>query len=306
MQTFELFDYFPNCHSPVFDWESHNRKFSTRNIIFRATTKAVEYPEHWGGLSVKTICTGEEYFFLEGERFVLSPEKFLILNDGQYYGSQVRSNTEVESFTINFTQQFVAKARAALLLEESRLIDQPDASPAHTIEFIQHFHRHDDIITPCIRLIYQLSQNFHANRQRIEEAYFYLLRALLQKQMGVQLEMHRTPGRKRATKEELFRRLMRGRDFVESNFHLPLSLQDMARVSCLSVYHFLESFRKLFGCTPYQYLTKVRLERAKIMLETSDVSVQQVCQQVGYEDISSFSKLYKKTFGISPSKAGNI
>jgi len=306
MQTFELFDYFPNCHSPDFDWESHNRKFSTRNVIFRATTRAAEYPEHWGGLSVKTVCTGEEHFFLEGERFVLNPDKYLILNDGQHYGSQVLSNAEVESFTVNFTRHFVEEARAALLIEESRLIDQPDLALTLPIEFIQHFHRHDDIITPCIRHIYQLSQRFHANQQSIEEAYFYLLKALLRKQVGVQLEIHKTPGLKRATKEELFRRLMRGRDYVESNFHTPLSLQDMARVSCLSVYHFLESFRKLFGCTPYQYLTKVRMERARIMLETSDISVQQVCQAVGYEDISSFSKLYKKTFGVSPSKASNI
>jgi len=302
MRKFELFDYFPNCNSPSFDWDAHNRYFDSRNVIFHAKTKAAEYPEHWGCLSVKTVISGVENFFIEREKFALTKDKYLILNHGQHYGSQVYAESEVESFTINYTEEFVALALQALLTNEQVLIDTPDLDADNALEFIQHFHDHDGIITPALRRIYSLSQQFQANYALIEEAYFDLLKALLAKQTGIQTQIQKTPGLKNTTRQELFRRLVRGKEFIESNFDANISLNDMAQVSCLSIYHFLESFNQVFGCTPYQYLIRVRLKHAKQMLECKDISVQEVCQSVGYDDVSSFSKLYKKTFGISPSK----
>lgn len=302
MSEFLLFDFYPDAQAPTFNWESHNALFKTKNVVFWAKSCAAEFPEHWGCFSIKTVLSGTEYFFLEGEKFALTPHKYLILNDGQHYGSQVASEEQVESFTINFSETYLAEAMQALLADDAPLLDDPTNIGHYKLEFLQHFHEHDAIITPILQQIYTLSQHFKQNEMRIEDAYFNVLKALLQKESAVQQVIAKTPGAKQSTKTELFRRLSRGKDFIDSNFNQSIALDDMAQVSYLSKYHFLESFKQVFHLTPYQYLTKVRLEQARNMLKNQDISVQEVCQSVGYEDISSFSKLYKKTFGILPSK----
>ncbi|MBK7871697.1 MAG: helix-turn-helix transcriptional regulator [Saprospiraceae bacterium] len=303
---FFLFEHFPDCRHPAFDWEKHNEIFKKRNVIFRAKTHYSEFPEHWGCLSVKTVSTGVESFFIENEHFVLNQEKYLVLNEGQYYGSHVESEKEVESFTINFSQEFVKQAVNTLFTHDEELINNPSFETVAIPEFVQYFYNHDTIITPLIQKIKLLSDHFSANQNQIEDAYYQLFRALMLKKKEVNQLIQKTPALKKSTQIELYRRLTRAKDYIDSHFAKSISLDDIAQVACLSTFHFLTCFKALHGLTPYQYLTRVRLQQAKKLLKTKDISVQEVCQMVGYEDISSFSKLYKKTFGASPSKTEKI
>lgn len=302
MNKFLLFDHFPDCRHPGFDWERHNRLFKSKNVIFWAKSRQVEFPEHWGCLSVKTVFAGVENFVIDNEPFALTTNKYLILNDGQHYGSYIDSEEEVESFTINFTSEFIKEIMPSLQQAPGQLLDAPSPSDSENLEFIQHFHLHDTLITPLIARIRLLVKDFRQNQLELEDAYYYFFKALVQKYHDSNQIINKAPATRKSTKVELTRRLARARDFMDSNFTKAISLEDIAQVACMSQYHLLDCFKAIYALTPYQYLTQVRLEEAKKLLETRDVSVQQVCQSVGYEDISSFSKLYKKTFGISPSK----
>ncbi|MDX1942198.1 MAG: AraC family transcriptional regulator [Saprospiraceae bacterium] len=303
---FFLFEHFPDCRHPTFDWESHNEIFKKRNVIFRAKTRYADFPEHWGCLSVKTVATGMETFLIENESFILNNEKYLVLNEGQYYGSHVESEKEVQSFTINFSQAFVREAMSAMSGDTTQLLDDPFLETPVMPEFVQYFYEHDVVVTPLIQKIRLLSDNFSEHQYQIEDSYYQLFQALLLKKEEVSRFIQKTPALKKSTQVELFRRLARAKDYMDSHFAKPLSLEELAQVACLSTFHFLSCFKTLHGLTPYQYLTQVRLRQAKNLLTISDNSVQQVCHAVGYEDISSFSKLYKKTFGVPPSKTEKI
>lgn len=302
MNKFLLFDHFPDCRHPAFDWERHNRLFKSKNVIFWAKSRQVEFPEHWGCLSVKTVFAGVENFVIDNEPFALTPSKYLILNDGQHYGSYIDSEEEVESFTINFTSEFIKEIMPSLQQAPGQLLDVPSPSDAKNIEFIQHFHPHDTLITPLIARIRLLAKDFWQNQLELEDAYYYFFKALVQKYHDSHQIINKAPATRKSTKIELTRRLARARDFMDSNFTKAISLEDIAQVACMSQYHLLDCFKAIYALTPYQYLTQVRLQAAKNLLESKDISVQQACQRVGYEDISSFSKLYKKNFGVSPSK----
>jgi AraC-like DNA-binding protein len=95
-------------------------------------------------------------------------------------------------------------------------------------------------------------------------------------------------------------RLERARSFMHERFADALDLDALARQAFFSRYHFLRAFRREFGITPHQYLVQRRLEAAKELLQSTDKSITQVCFEVGYESMGSFSTLFHRRVGVSP------
>lgn len=103
-----------------------------------------------------------------------------------------------------------------------------------------------------------------------------------------------------ATDSDTHRRLVRARKFIDDCYHLPLDLGQISSEACLSPYHFLRLFRKAFNKTPHQYLTERRIEKAKELLSSSGLTVTDVCFEVGFESLGSFSSLFHKRVGHPP------
>jgi AraC-like DNA-binding protein len=81
----------------------------------------------------------------------------------------------------------------------------------------------------------------------------------------------------------------------------PLTIDAVARGAAISPFHFIRQFQALFGETPHQYRIRARLERAKELLQSSDFSVTDVCMEVGFSSLGSFSDLFARRVGVSPS-----
>jgi len=107
---------------------------------------------------------------------------------------------------------------------------------------------------------------------------------------------------KESTRKELYRRVCLARDFITENYSRKFSLKEVAQRSCLSVNHLLRSFKAVFGMSPYQFLARVKLSKAKFFLEKSDYLVAQISFLVGFDSISSFIRLFKSVFNVTPLK----
>jgi len=101
--------------------------------------------------------------------------------------------------------------------------------------------------------------------------------------------------------DDVFRRLCRARDLVHERSAEPLTGARLARTAGVSRYHFLRLFRDAFGETPHRYLTRVRLERARKLLAADAGSVTDVCLEVGFSSLGSFSTLFARRVGMPPS-----
>jgi AraC-type DNA-binding domain-containing proteins len=99
----------------------------------------------------------------------------------------------------------------------------------------------------------------------------------------------------------LYRRVVQAKLFIDERFAESIDLDNIADEAYFSKFHFIRLFKNIYNKTPHQYLTQVRIEKAKLLLST-DISISEVCYSVGFESMSSFSGLFKKTVGISPSK----
>ena len=99
---------------------------------------------------------------------------------------------------------------------------------------------------------------------------------------------------------EILQRLGRARDFIDHCYDHPLSLDQISEKACFSRYHFLRLFRQAFNKTPHQYLIERRIEKAKELLGDDELRVTDVCFEVGFQSLGSFSTLFHKTVGQAP------
>ena len=97
------------------------------------------------------------------------------------------------------------------------------------------------------------------------------------------------------------RRLCSARDMLRELHDRPLSIQHVAREAAMSPFHFIRQFEAVFGATPHQFRIQARLDRAKRLLALSDYSVTDVCLEVGFSSLGSFSDLFARRVGTSPS-----
>ena len=100
---------------------------------------------------------------------------------------------------------------------------------------------------------------------------------------------------------EDLRRLRRARDRMDRDYALPLDVPALARGAYMSPGHFQRSFRAAYGETPYSYLMTRRIERAKALLRRGDMSVTEVCFEVGCTSLGSFSSRFTELVGETPS-----
>src|SRR4029077_213289 len=108
------------------------------------------------------------------------------------------------------------------------------------------------------------------------------------------------PAVRPSTREELWRRVNRARDFLHAHLGSPITLSDVATAACLSPFHLLRTFQAAFQQTPHQYLNQCRLERAKFLLERTTIPVTAICLDCGFASLGSFSALFHKSCGMSP------
>ena len=99
---------------------------------------------------------------------------------------------------------------------------------------------------------------------------------------------------------DVYERLCRARNFIDVAYDLPLNLHEISSKACFSRYHFLRLFRQTFDKTPHQYLVERRIEKAKELLRGAQLSVTDVCFEVGFQSLGSFSTLFHKTVGHPP------
>ncbi len=101
--------------------------------------------------------------------------------------------------------------------------------------------------------------------------------------------------------EDSNRRLLRARDAIDGSYAEPLDVPTLARIAHVSEAHFIRTFRATFGETPNRYLQRRRVERAMWLLRSTDRSVTNICMDVGFASLGTFSRVFREIVGEPPS-----
>jgi AraC-like DNA-binding protein len=101
--------------------------------------------------------------------------------------------------------------------------------------------------------------------------------------------------------EDFNRRLLRARDAMDRAYAEPLDVRAVAAVAHVSEAHFIRSFRTVFGETPHRYLQRRRVERSMFLLRETHRSVTDICFDVGFSSLGTFSRTFREIVGETPS-----
>jgi AraC-like DNA-binding protein len=102
--------------------------------------------------------------------------------------------------------------------------------------------------------------------------------------------------------EEQNRRLLRARDAMDRTYAQPLDIPTLARIAHVSEAHFIRTFRQTFGEPPHRYLQRRRVERAMFLLRATDTSITEICLDVGFTSLGTFSRTFRAIVGESPTE----
>ena len=272
-----------------------------QNAVFSGKGTQYYVPDFEGSLSIKSVISGSAVWETPpNRRFELHENTYLILNDRQHYRMTIDSARAVTTFCVFFERGFVEDIFRSKVSPARELLDEPETARPEGVGFIERIEPQQG---PVRRELQRLKQRLAGGLLSTEEStagVYRLAERLLAEHRQTRFLASRLPAVRRATREELLRRVLRGRDFLLSHLSESVPLKDAARVACLSPFHFHRAFQAAFHETPHQHAMRHRLERARRLLYGTDRSVTEVCLEAGFESLGSFSTLFRRTYGASP------
>jgi len=283
------------------------------NAILNGRSTRHHESQFAGPLSIKTVIAGSAAWETGEGRFELVPGTVLLLNDGEEYTVTVAALQPVETFCLFFERGFVEDAARAATTGSARLLDAPDRVEA--VSFYERLMFDPALMEEVLRAYRVLGSSAPRvlggqtinrgpegprTREAVSESFYTIALQLVRMQCDVNARVAKLPSVRAATRDELARRLAVATSYLHANSARGVTIAEAARATCLSPFHFHRLFTQFHGVTPHRYLSRLRLERARALLRSSDRSVLDVAIDCGFESLGSFSALYKRTFGVTP------
>jgi AraC-like DNA-binding protein len=260
------------------------------------------YAQGAGGLSIKSFFGGQAAYTVGRARYMVDDRAYLVLNHGQPYTISIEADAPVESFCIFFAAGLAEAVQRSLTTTAGQLLSDPAGPATPALLFFERTYPHDGLLSPTLLRIRQALAIGAVEPGWLDEQLHMLMQALLQIHWDVYREVEALPAARAATREELYRRVHRAREYAAASFDTPVTLTAMARVADLSPNHLLRTFKQAFGQTPHQYLTSLRLEQARRLLAHTDRPVTEICFTVGFESLGAFSWLFRRRVGVAPAE----
>lgn len=260
-----------------------------------------QYYAEWAGpLSLKSFYNGKAYYDVGNGLYAVDSNNYLILNKQQPYTLTIDSQRDVESFCLFFEAGFAEEVSRSLTTNLNQMLDDPNKPAITPINFVQRLYPHKYLACVLNNLRLFIDQRRYEHEWIREQLHEIMQKLLFVHQDICHHETEQLLAVRAVTRTELYKRLYRAKDFAAASFNQSITLNEMAKVACLSPNHFLRTFKQAFGRTPHQYLTDLRLAQAKHLLEKTDLSIVNICFEVGFESQGSFSWLFRRHEGIPP------
>lgn len=134
-----------------------------------------------------------------------------------------------------------------------------------------------------------------------KEWFLDLSERIIYQEYGNYLALKEIKLAKASTRKEVLQRLQRAKEYIDLNFLQIKEIKEVADHCRMSEYDFFRRFKEVYKKTPYQYITEQKMHLAKYLLKGSKQSVSEIAVSCNYPDVFTFSKAFKKFYGVAPS-----
>jgi len=278
------------------------KELSNRNrLVSEYTCNAATSLLDTSSYAMKFVISGIEKCIVNSRAMSIFPDNFTIINAGTDYCSLIDSITPVHTLTLHLNTKFVEDFNRCFFLEEEDLLAHAEFK--NKPEFVETLYPlHGNIRYNLAHLKRQLDKGLQDEMLLNEYLYHCLTGYYQVYYKEIDDKYQSLSFLKTKTKKEVFRRLLLAKEYLHSNSYKDIKLEDLATYCCLSINHLLRTFKEAYGKSPHQYLTQLRLDRAKALLKTTDYPLSEISGLVGFENVSSFVRLFKTSAGITPFK----
>jgi len=274
--------------------------FEDHCLFLGKSDAPISFPERFCALGIVSMLEGSGKFTVNGSNITLNETGFLVVNRGSTLSfSLPRAGAHVTLLYFN-------TILSDLVLEKFFFSEYRSKTAEVNIDdfsLIEHVHYENASLKQYLPLLIELGNScasFNALKADM------VIRSMLEYIISENHEAIQVSSKlkvvKRSTRVDLYKRLTMTKNWIDLNYGQPVKLDHLAGISMLNAEHFLRLFKQAYGKTPRHYLTEVRIERAKHLLHHTDMAISQVCNEIGFESISSFSLLFRQYTGSSPGR----
>ncbi len=272
------------------------------NLIIHSRTKEFSKRVDDSGLSIKMGVRGIEHYFIDNECHEVSSTNYLVVNKHRQFDCFLKSEEEVEAICLYVSPTIVREVYAHWVSDTDQQLNDPFEWKHENPVFSEKLYglTENELGQFLMNLKLQLIQSNGEMPFNFNGFYYTLAEKLMLSQIKINRQINNISSVKASTKKELFKRLTLARNYIFENYTTNLQLDDLAKIAFLSKYHLLRTYKQVFDITPYQEVLKLRLEKAKQMMQ-GEYSLEDIAFKLGFSDRRSFTKAFKKLEGVSPS-----
>jgi AraC family transcriptional regulator len=250
-----------------------------------------------GPFSIFTNISGSSIVTTDKRGVVVRDDFFYVSNQDQHYTLEVEKTQKAETFNIHFGEFFASEVLKSLTTSPHELLENA-ALPSQAFALHNRLYKRSEKTHQIIRNL----QTENDNKLFEEECLAALMVEILKEDQATQKIIQRIVSVKQSTREEILKRLTVVTDYIYSTYDRDISLDELANIACLSKFHFLRLFKIAFQITPLQFITNIRMIRAKEILQHKKNEVKEIGRMLGFKDSSSFSRTFFNYYGVYPTQ----
>lgn len=272
------------------------------NYIMRFNSELSYYPYNGNSLTIIYFKEGAGSLIIENDRRKIHNNKFIIANPNSDWEYINNKNKSIDVLSFVLSEELLAKFNFFSFATEKELLDNPFSTLKKDFFFgKQAFSANHYKSGEVLNQIYNYSNSEDYSLSNANEVAFTVVENIFNEHLKAYQLAKKIKATKKTTQLEIFKRLLIAYEYVNDNINKKITIKELSLVVGLSEYHLFNSFKKVFKRTPHQYINIQKMKKAKELLSTGDFNVSQVSAILNFADLPTFSKLYKKTYGISPS-----
>ncbi|MFC5601763.1 helix-turn-helix domain-containing protein [Sporosarcina koreensis] len=254
------------------------------------------YWEGNGQLSLKTFSNGRALYKTDRGFFAVEENRYLLLNEGPYTIG-IEEEQDVESFCMFFSDGFAEEIYRTMDASTNELLTDPYKKD-DPIHFFERTYATSPSLAGQINTLKRHHKQLDACWH--EEQFHHIMQTLIVEQLTSIREIESIKALRKSTREELFQRVTTAHEYIRAFFAQPLQLADIAKAACLSPNHLLRSYAQVYGRTPHQHISELRIQKAKMLLANIELNMTDITFEIGFSNPVSFSKMFKQHIGMSP------
>jgi AraC family transcriptional regulator len=270
-------------------------------VLLNTTAKKTVREDIEGPLSIFMNLQGQSIIGVENHQVLINENAYVLTNNKAHYDLIIQNNFPTEVFNVHFGTQFLKEASYWFYQSQENLLDNPFENSSSLPTFSLKATWRNSTFNQLSSQLQQVYQNKISSSEAKEIALLALFEHILLNEQAQNRLTQRLKSTKKSTQEELVKRLYRAVDYIYAFYNHPIKLEELAQISCLSKYHFLRSFKQVFGLSPLQFIKQIRFKQAIFLLENSSASLQEIADTIGLENASSLSRMFFRSNGVYPS-----